>query len=394
MFRKFSADYVIPVSSPPIRNGIVTTDVTGKILEINSPDSAITDTEIEIYNGIIVPGFVNAHCHVELSFLKNKIPEHKGLDEFILAIESLRLANEEEITAAISNADKEMFNEGIVAVGDISNKNHSFSLKAKSRILYHTFIEVFGFHPSRAESTFGNGINLLKELESFKSHCSITAHAPYSASTPLLEKIRNYAEENNSALTIHNQETKDENLLFQNKTGKILQRLEKFGIDTSFFIPTGKNSLASILPFLPKKNKIQFVHNTFTTAEEIDEALAYNQNIFWCFCPNANLYIENRLPDIKMFFAKKAKCTIGTDSLASNHQLSVLEEMKSIQKNFPTIPLEEIIRWSTLNGAELLDFSQQFGSIEKDKTPGLVLISDIEFAENQLTEKSKATRLI
>ncbi|MBK5286664.1 MAG: amidohydrolase family protein [Bacteroidia bacterium] len=406
MLRKFSADYIFPVSSPPIQNGIVVTDEQGRILEISAPSSPSPLLEergaVQHFNGIIVPGFVNAHCHLELSFLKNKIPENKGLDEFILAIETQRLANEEDIFSAARDAEQEMLSEGMVAVGDISNKNHSFGIKVKSDILFHTFIEVFGFHPARAEEVFNRGLILKGELERLDSkfipiqlgQSSITAHASYSASSQLLKKIRENAEAHNSVLTIHNQETEDENFLFQNKTGKILQRLEKFGIDTSFFVPTGKNSLSSVIPFLPKKNKIQLVHNTFTTETDIDKAIAHNKNIFWCFCPNANLYIENRLPDIKMFYDKKLKCTIGTDSLASNYQLSVLEEMKTIQKKFPSIPLEEIIRWATLNGAELLGFNQLLGSIEKNKTPGLVFISAVDLPSMLLTEKSKATRLI
>lgn len=372
---------------------MVVTDERGKIVDVTSPLTPLQEERGTVHHvkGIIIPGFINSHCHLELSHLKGSIPEHTGLDEFIMHIEAIRKAEAEEISVAINSADEEMYSQGIVAVGDISNKNHSFAVKAKSKITYHTFIEVFGFHPERAESAFEYGKLLGQELN---AQCSITPHAPYSASTELLNKIREHAEENNSVLTIHNQETKDENYLFLNKTGKILKRLEKLGIDTSLFKPTGKKSLASVLQYLPKKNKIQLVHNTFTTSEEIDKALQYNPNLFWCFCPNANFYIENRLPDIKMFYNKKLKCTIGTDSLASNHQLSMLEEIKTIQNNFPEIPLEEIIRWATLNGAELLGFDNSLGSIEKNKTPGLVHISKVDLNTMRLTKDSKVTRLI
>src|SRR5689334_19080444 len=148
MFRKFSADFVFPVSSPPIKNGVVLTDENGKILEVTSPNSPLKSplseesgsSDVQYYPGIIVPGFVNAHCHLELSHLKGALPEKAGLDEFIMGIESLRTTAEEDIIKAAEKADAEMQKEGIVAVGDISNKNHSFSIKAKSKIHYHTFI--------------------------------------------------------------------------------------------------------------------------------------------------------------------------------------------------------------------------------------------------------------
>lgn len=394
MVRKFSADFVFPVSAPPVKNGVVVTDEEGQILEIASPPNPLSfgEGEVEYYPGIIVPGFVNTHCHLELSHLKGAIPEKSGLDEFIMGIESLRTSGEEEIIKAAEKADAEMYREGIVAVGDISNKNFTFRTKAKSKIHYYTFIELLGFHPSRAEYAFEKGLQLAGELD--KENVSLTMHAPYSASVLLLQKIRKHAEENNSVLTMHNQENADENLLFLNKTGKILKRLEALGIDASFFEPTGKTSLRSVLPYLPAKNKIQFVHNVHTSAEEIDEALKYNPNLFWCFCPNANLYIEDRLPDIKMFYDKKLKITLGTDSLASNHQLSMKEEIKTIQKNFPSIPFEEILRWTTLNGAELLGISEQYGSIEKGKQPGLVNIQGTNKDNFELSPSAKAVRLI
>jgi len=394
LMRKFTADFVFPVSSPPIKNGVVVTDDEGKILEVASPPNPLSfgEGEMQYYPGIIVPGFVNAHCHLELSHLKGVIPEKKGLDEFIMGIESLRAASDEEIISAVEKADAEMYRNGIVAVSDISNTNHSFQTKAKSKIHYHTFIELLGFHPSRAEHAFEKGIQLEKELN--RKNVSLTMHAPYSASISLLKKIKKYAEENHSVLTMHNQENADENLLFINKTGKILKRLEALGIDASFFEPTGKTSLLSVLPHLPAMNKIQLVHNVYTILAEIDVAINYNPNLYWCFCPNANLYIENRLPDIQMFYDKKLNITLGTDSLASNWQLSIPEEIKTIRENFPFIPFEEILKWSTLNGAQLLGISEKYGSIEKGKQPGLVHIMGIDEKNFRITGQITAVRLI
>ena len=394
--RKFRADFVFPVSSPAIKNGVVITDDEGKILELAYSE---THTDAQYHPGIIVPGFVNAHCHLELSHLKGAIPEKTGLDEFIMGIESLRTVSEDEIINAAEKADAEMHREGIVAAGDISNKNHSFRTKAKSKIHYHTFIELLGFHPSRAEYAFDKGLQLINE---YKVQCakynerniSLTMHAPYSASVVLLEKLKKYAEDNDSVLTMHNQENSDENLLFLNKTGKILKRLLALGIDASFFEPTGKTSLLSVLPHLPAKNKIQLVHNIHTATDEIDAAVNYNPNLYWCFCPNANLYIEDRLPDIKMFYDKKLKITLGTDSLASNRQLSMIEEIKTIQRNFPSIALQEILKWATLNGSEMLGISGMYGSIEKGKRPGLVNIQGIGHDNFPISSLSKITRLI
>ncbi|HQV66448.1 MAG TPA: amidohydrolase family protein, partial [Saprospiraceae bacterium] len=112
--------------------------------------------------------------------------------------------------------------------------------------------------------------------------------------------------------------------------------------------------------------------------------------IFWATCPNANLYIENKLPDYQIFRDADAKVTIGTDSLTSNWQLSIWEEIKTIRKYQSYIPLEELLTWATINGAEALSYEDRLGSFEVGKTPGILHISgDIDQMDH-----TKITRLI
>lgn len=355
---------------------------SGEVLDIK-PAFEIDSSKIEKLSGILSPGFINTHCHLELSYLKGKIEVGKGLNNFIKDIEVLKKVSDEEVFLAIEAADKEMFESGIVAVGDISNNNSTFKFKPLSKIYYHNFIEVFGFDPSKADSSFEKGKSFFNELKTIyeKKHldcCSIVPHAPYSASIKLLKKIDDFAFQNNSILTIHNQENEDENLLFNSKSGKILERLNYFGVDTEGWRATGKNSLESCLTFLPRHLKIQLVHNTFSCQKDIDFATEYSKSIFWCFCPNANLYIENRLPDVCLFLKNNCQITLGTDSYASNWSLNIVDEINTILKNFPIINLETVLSWATINGAKYLGIDTTFGSFEKGKKPGLVLLSDLK----------------
>jgi len=351
----------------------------GTILDVRKRE--VGETDVELKEGIICPGFVNTHCHIELSHLHGKLAEKRGLDQFIKDIEATRKSTDEEIQTAIVKAEEEMLRNGIVAVGDISNGSSSFAQKQKGRLAYHTFVEVFAFHPDRADKAFERALDLYNGLSGKKS---IVPHAPYSASAALLKKISDFAYSENALLCIHNQESEEENLLFRSKEGKILDRLKHFGIDTSFWKATGFNSLASTLVHLPKCNKILLVHNTVSTKDDIQWAHQYSNQIYWCFCPNANLYIENRLPDFQLFIDEQAKITIGTDSLASNTGLSVLEELKTISKN-AAVPLETLLKWATLNGAQFLGLDVQLGSLEKGKKPGINLISNVDLAELKLT---------
>jgi cytosine/adenosine deaminase-related metal-dependent hydrolase len=207
-------------------------------------------------------------------------------------------------------------------------------------------------------------------------HFSITPHAPYSASVELLNKISDHAWQNNSILSIHNQENEDENLLFQNKSGKILERLHYFGINTDNWKATGKTSLQSVIVHLPRNLPLLLVHNTFSSKEDIEFANEYNQRVYWCFCANANLYIEKKLPRFELFTDNIRQLTIGTDSYASNHSLSVTDEINTIRKNNAAIKLEALLKWATINGARFLGMNERLGSFEKGKIPGGVLLEE------------------
>lgn len=348
----------------------------------------------EFHKGILVPGFVNAHCHLELSYLKGKIPPKEGLDSFIGNIQKLRTHKPSDLEEILKREDQNMWKEGIVAVGDIVNDISSLKVKTEtSKIYYHSFIEVFAFLPARAHQAFQQGVNIYgRFLQHYpNTQVSVTPHAPYSASSDLLRLIAAFAKEHASILSMHNQENEDENVLFQEGKGPVLDRLKEFGIDTSFWMPTGKSALKSTIGHLPEENKILLVHNTVSTPDDINYAQSVSKNLYWCLCPNANLYIEDRLPDYNLF--KDLRVTIGTDSLASNDSLSILAELKVINKAAPFIPLEKLIRWATYNGAEFLGIQHKFGSFIKGEKPGVNLIGNLDMENLRLKSESSVERL-
>lgn len=347
------------------------------------------DPSAEHFDGILVPGYINSHCHSELSHLHNKVPKQTGLHKFILEIEKLRKEEESSIIESAEKAIVEMKNRGIVAVGDICNSKNSKGLFEKHDLLSHRFIELFAFNPDKADFVFERGLSLYKEFEGQKS---ITIHSPYSASNKLIDFISNWSQQNQGLLSVHNQESEDENLLFLNKTGNILERLKLFGINTDFWKASGKSSLQTILPMLPSQSKILLVHNTFADQSDIDFSNNVSSNITWCLCPNANLYIENRLPNIEMFLKNKCRMVLGTDSLASNTQLSIFEEMKTLSLQFNKLTIDKIIPWACYNAALFFGWQSNVGSFVKGGKPGLNLIVN---AENQkITRASESIRLL
>lgn len=389
--RKFSADSVFIENRLQTGKTIICDD-DGKILSVTD-NKTVGDDDTEKFEGILCPGFVNTHCHLELSYMRGKITEKRGLVQFIRDLLTIRKEKMEIVLAEIEKANQEMLINGIVAVGDISNDDHTLKEKSTSKIFYHTFVEAYGFVSAKAQEYFDNAINVFRKAKVMGLSASVTPHAPYSVPSELFRLIFQFKENDADIFSIHNQESEEETRFFKDGSGAFKDLLEGFfKIDSNVFHPTGKNSLESTLPFLPKDKRVLLVHNTVTNAEDIKMANNYSNNFFWCTCPNANLYIENRLPDYNLLLKERDKVCIGTDSLASNHQLSILEEIKTIQKHSPFVSTEMLLQWSTVNGAKFLGIESKLGSLEKNKTPGIIHINNI--VNGKLTAASSVKRIV
>ena len=274
-------------------------------------------------------------------------------------------------------ADKLMYEQGIVAVGDISNSNISKDVKSKSSIYYHTFVELIGLNPQKSESVLNNGLNLLNDFKSLNLSCSLAPHAPYSASTKLIKLISDDCFKQNKPTSIHNQESKAENDFFISKSGDFLKLYNTLNISIDFFKATKKSSLHSILNSFNTAVNTLLVHNTFSNIEDVIFAKKNHKQLFWCICPNANLFIENTLPNIDLLISENCEITLGTDSLASNNKLSIIKEINTIKKHFSHIPLESLLKMATYNGAKFLGIENKFGLIEKGRNSELNLITNL-----------------
>ena len=179
--KKISADYIYPVTSEPIKDGVIILDDAGKILAMERSQDH-EDASLEKYNGIIIPGFINTHCHLELSHMRGKVGTGTGLIPFISDVVKFRDFPEEEIMDAIRRADEEMYKDGIVAVGDISNKTDTAAQKSTSKIHYYTFVEMFDFLNSDwTDKEFEKYMAVFTgQAGSNGNKKSVVPHAPYT----------------------------------------------------------------------------------------------------------------------------------------------------------------------------------------------------------------------
>ncbi len=390
-YRKFQADYLFTGNTLMNNAQVLITDEKGIIKEILSQEQA--GEGVEVFSGILSPGFINAHCHLELSHLKNKIPEKTGLANFVYKVVTERHFAQEEITSAMKKAVEEMSQNGIVAIGDICNNDLAIVAKNDESLDYYNFIEVSGWNPSIAPERFKHSKSIYNKYIENGKKTSLVPHAPYSVSYPLWEKITPYF--SGKIVTIHNQETLAEDEFFNYGTGELNKIYEMMKIDNSFYKSPGTSSLQSYFGKFSDAASVILVHNTFLKQNDLDYITgnkSSGQIVSFCLCPNANIYIENAFPPVEMLIDNKVNIVIGTDSLASNHQLDILEELKTISKKLPDIKTELMLTWATMNGAKALQMENNLGSFERGKRPGVVLIENTK--SDKFTPESKARRIL
>ena len=226
---------------------ILVVNEDGTIEDIINKEDAGED--VQILKGTLTPGFINAHCHLELSHMKGMIPAHTGLQEFVKQIVALRKVDDYVIAEAIEKAEDEMLANGIVAVGDICNTLDTLDQKIKHRIAYYSFVELYDLDPTRSHDKIIAGIAIQNTFQENCIRASLVPHAPYSVSFNLWKLLAEHFESH--TISLHNQETKDENDFFQTKTGSFLGMYERTKVSLDFFEATGLSSLQSVLP-VPK----------------------------------------------------------------------------------------------------------------------------------------------
>ncbi len=384
--RRISASYIFDGKGHFFKNGILELDDNNSVICLTDTSGEIKETPfLEYYNGIITPGFINAHCHLELSYMRGKLNKTENLTGFVSQMMQKRNEGKNNAQHEIEKADREMQSNGIVACGDISNTSDSFSVKSKSKIKYHTFIELLGFDKNKIFEIINNS----KKLQDILQPSSIVPHASYSVIPELLSEIIKIARESDSVLSVHNQESIEENDIFKEKGGELAEVLKKVGWSNNLFKHRADSSFKALTKDFPSQNNILFIHNVFTGESDIQLARKIFSNYFWVFCPKSNLYISNRLPDVFLFRDEKERICLGTDSLASNNGLSILEEMKTLQLHFPGILLCDLFTWATCNGAKAIQMTKELGTFESGKKPGVNLVYDLDLQNMRLAPETK-----
>lgn len=381
--KKYTADRIF-TGTQFLEDQVLVVKEDGTIEAILSSKEAGED--VRKLKGILTPGLVNCHCHLELSHLKDVIPPHTGLIDFLCSVVTKRGFPPNQIQERILAAEREMYDNGIVAVGDIGNTADTAEVKCQSQIRWQNFVEVLSFTDEKAVENMNHFkvqhavLEEAMKQSKVPSRTTLVPHAPYSIS-PATFRLINEATAG-QIISLHNQEHSAENELYRAGGGDFLRFFPIFGMNQSPFPITGRSSLQSVLPYFNQGQTIFLIHNTCISEEDILWANEYaaktGLKLFYCLCVNANLYIENKVPPIDLLIKHQCSIVLGTDSYSSNWQLSIAKEVAVIRAHFPHIPLETVLGWATQTGAAALHWNDSLGSISPGKKPGLVLFHEKE----------------
>lgn len=392
MINRIAASWVYPLDGEPIRNGFVEYDEDGKIVATGQ----CAEGE-EVLEGALVPGFVNGHCHVELSHLHKKFVKGTGMAGFIDQINALRdWAGREKKQELVKEWMDLMWQRGVSAMADISNDDSSFDIKASHPMYTRTFLEVFGSEPEMCEGVMKEVTELNALADSAGIDAAPTPHSCYTMSPQLLSASA-AAGLAKGWLSYHSQESQEEEDLLLTGTGAMYENRKRSGMSTPPV--TGSSSLKYFISRLeeictaPFDGKILLVHNVCLKQDDIDAAKKAMKNVFWAICPLSNIFIHDALPPVPLMRANGLDIMVGTDSLSSNDDLDIVKELYCIHENFPEVPMNEILTWACLNGARFLAKDDVMGSLTPGKKPGVVLVRNID-AEGFVTKESCSERII
>ena len=373
--RRIAAHYLISRGEVMPRP-VVECDSEGRITKISQWERLDNIAGTEFYAGAITPGFVNAHCHLELSYLHGAIEPKTGFGGFARAIGMVRNNySHDERQQALAAASARMWAEGIEAVADIINDDSSLEHKRQSPIRYRNFAELFGLNtPAEAMNHLLTAPNT-----------TLTPHSTYS-----LQSATFAAAAAADTLSIHFMESPDEEELYRGE-GSLAAWYSRMGWECDF-LHYGSPA-ARLVGQVTSDKRVLLIHCCCLKPEDL-ELLSHHFSTppTFVLCPQSNDYISGLRPPVELLLQHDAHVAIGTDSLASNGNLSIIEELKLL----PEVPLAKRLEWATWGGATALGIEDEIGSLEVGKRPGVVLIEGIENRDGdlQLSPTAHSRRLM
>ena len=372
------AAWVLPVAAPPVRDGWVAVEA-GRVVACGDgdpPSGAIAAPPFGGAGAAILPALVNAHTHLELSYMRGLVPPAASFDTWVRGLLSLRGTYPDpfapDIIHAAGAAIVEARAAGTGVIGDISNTLATPRLLSDARMPAHVFHEVLGFNsadPGALVNAARTRVEGLDVSDGFV-RVSVTPHAPYSVSPALFMAIAEHAP---AGLTsIHLGESPEEIHFLNHGGGPIQAALQSLGVWNPGWTPPRCGPVEYIDKFGLLSERLLAVHGVRLSYRELAQLTAAGATLVTC--PRSNHWVGGGDPPVERFYASGVRVAIGTDSLASVEDLNVFAEMAAIRRLSSDVPARAILESATRIGAEALGFGSEFGTIEPGKRAALLAV--------------------
>jgi cytosine/adenosine deaminase-related metal-dependent hydrolase len=372
----FRAAWVLPIDRPPIRNGIVEVR-GGEVVAIREQGVASGDPDVHDLGSVaVLPGLINAHTHLELSWLRGRVPPANRFTDWVTQLVALRRGPgpgpTAEVTSAVREAITELRAAGTVAVGDITNTLAAVQPMAEAGLRGLVFHELLGF----AERDGRLVASTRDQRAAAAEHglpISLAPHAPYSTSPELFRAIR--AEVDASTirrLSVHLGESPEEVELLARGSGPWRSMLQAIGVwRDDWEVPQ-----CDPVAYLDRHGVLDAGTLVVHGVQFDDAALGRLRELGATVvtCPRSNRWVGVGYPPIERFYRSGVPVAVGTDSLASVEDLNLFSELKTMRWLAPSVPARQLLESATLTGARALGLDHELGSISPGKRAELIAI--------------------
>jgi cytosine/adenosine deaminase-related metal-dependent hydrolase len=375
---QYRVAWLLPISQPPIRDAWLRTD-RGRIIAFghSRPGDFTADDEIDLGEVAVLPGLVNAHTHLELSWMRERIAETDDFAEWIRAI--IRLKNDaaeqgDFIATAIDAAIREARDFGTSLVGDITNTLTTSGALRAHGMAGVVFLELLGFRAEDAAALMQAASERLNgQPASDLLRHTLAPHSPYSVSPALFGLIRNALQRDPFARSsIHLGESAAEVEFLKHGTGPCRAALDEVGKWDASWRPPHCTPVEYLDRMGLIDDRILIVHGVQFGADELQRLASKGATIVTC--PRGNIRTGAGAPPIEEFFESGVGVAVGTDSLASVSDLNIFSELVEMRRLAPALPARVLLESATINGARALGFEADFGTIDSGKRDALIAV--------------------
>jgi cytosine/adenosine deaminase-related metal-dependent hydrolase len=377
----YRAAWVLPISRPLIQDGWVAVD-RGRIAAVGSADAAPpSDDIVDIGSAAILPGLVNAHTHLELSWMRGQVAPAASMPAWAARLMALRRTVGHEPREPIAEAIGGAHASGTAVIGDVTNTLAAYELLADSQLAAAIFRELLGFNAADPGAVVASASAALEDLTPIAwLRPSLVPHAPYSVSPDLFRAIA--AASAGRPLSVHVAESAEEVRFLRDGTGAWRELLGDLGVWSDRWVPPGESPVEYLDRLGLVSNLLLAVHCVHASEGSLHRLAEAGATVVTC--PRSNRWTGAGVPPVERFYASGVRVAIGTDSLASVDDLNLFAELAEVRRLAPGVPAARLLDSATRAGAEALGFASEFGTLDAGKCADLIAVrvpagvSDVE----------------